>query len=104
MADEMTMGIPYPDNHEDFLVPPWPTNASFCGVVRHFLRSHPWGVTNTTHLLAFYEGYLRALDAAPRERATNPVHREWYVAMRESIARCVRLYSANNNNVLSARD
>lgn len=108
MADEMTKGIPDPDNPENFLVPPWPADTKFCGVVRHFLRYHVWGSENTAHLLAYYKGYQSALNAAPRERP-HPVQQGWYEAMLECIDACVKLYSekyadesANNNHVVGA--
>jgi hypothetical protein len=73
-------------------VPPWATNASFSDVVRHFLQFHPWDNTNTARLLAYFEGYQAALEAAPTDKPTYTFQERWYTDMRDCIARCVTLY------------
>lgn len=92
MSDDTTTGISNPDKPGHWLIPPWPTGASFSGVVRHFLRFHPWGNTSTAHLLAYFEGYEAALDAAPTDELTHAFYRRWCADMHACIARCARLY------------
>lgn len=92
MSDDPTTGIPYPDKPGHWLVPPWATNASFSDLVRHFLSRHPWGNTNTVHLLAYFEGYEAALDAAPTDELTYAGHQRWYDDMRDCVSRCATIY------------
>lgn len=92
MSDDPTTGIPHPDKPGQWLVPPWPTNASFCDVVRHFLRHHLWRDTNTAHLLAFFEGYQAALDGAPIDELRYAGHWRWFEDMRDCVDRCASFY------------
>lgn len=85
-------GIPNPDKHGHWLVPPWSAEASFCEVVEHFLRFDLWNETNTVHLLACYEGYAAALEAAPTYELTYPCDWRWYEDLRGCVARCVANY------------
>ncbi len=89
----MVTGIPNPDKAGHWIVPPWTANASFNELTAHFLRFHPWGNENTSHLYAFYRGYLTALDgAAPLDEHAGPVHVRWRADLRHSIERCAVLY------------
>lgn len=92
MSDNKTTGIPNPDKPGHWLVPPWAKDASFCDVVLHFLRFDPWDNTNTAHLRAYYEGYQRALDAAPANELEYAGNRRWFADMRDCVGRCARLF------------
>ena len=93
MPSHTTTGIRYPDKPRYWLVPPWPADASFSDVVRHFLNHHLlWRKPNTAYLLAYFEGYEAALEAAPPDEPANAFHRRWCADMRTSVARCARLY------------
>ncbi len=92
MPDDTTTGIAHPDEPDRWLVPPWPAAASFSEVVRHFLRFHPWGTTNTTHLLTYFEGYEAALNAVPPDKIAHEFHQRWCDDMSSCIRRCAHLY------------
>jgi hypothetical protein len=92
MPDDTTTGIRNPDKPGHWLVPPWPADASFNDVVRHFLRFHPWGNTKTAHLLAYFEGYEAALDAASIDQLASEHHQRWCADVVACIRRCARLY------------
>ena len=90
--DERTTGVPSPDRPGVWLVPPWRADASFCEVVRHFLRSQPGDNASTQHLLAYYRRYQTALEAAPTHDLTFPDERRWVEEMRACVGRCATLY------------
>jgi hypothetical protein len=92
MHTEPTTGVPNPDKPGQWLVPPWATNTSFSDVVRHFLRFNPWGDTSTAHLLAYFQGYQAALDAAPTDTPASSLHWRWCQDMRDCVGRCTTLY------------
>jgi hypothetical protein len=92
MSDGPTTGIANPDRPGHWLVPPWPTGASFSDVVRHFLRFTLWRTTSTAHLLAYFEGYQAALESAPADELTYAFYRRWRADLCDCIARCVRIY------------
>jgi hypothetical protein len=84
-----TNGIPSRTNPGRWLVPPWPTGASVCTVVEHFLRFRPHIDTSTADRVAYYEGYAAALDDASTHELTDSCSWRWYQDLRDSIARCV---------------
>ncbi len=89
----MRTGIANPDKPGQWIVPPWAADASFHELVTHFLRFYPWSNDNTGQLLAFYRGYLSALDsAAPPDENACPSYVRWRKDLRKSIDRCVVLY------------
>jgi hypothetical protein len=92
MSKDRTTGIANPDKPGHWLVPPWPTKASFSDVVRHFMRFFLWRSTNTAHLLAYFEGYQAALETAPTDELTYESDQRWCADLRDCIARCVRQF------------
>jgi hypothetical protein len=92
MPDDTPTGIPYPDMPGDWLVPPWPTSATFSDVVRHFASHHQLRNTNTTHLVAYFEGFQAALEAAPADEWTDALHLRWCATMRDCVTRCASLH------------
>lgn len=92
MSDNLTTGIPHPDGPGYWLVPPWATDATFGDVVRHFLRFRVWDDTNTAHLLAYYEGYDAAIDAATTDESRCPGRERWRQDLRDSVNRCAISY------------
>lgn len=104
MSNHPTTGIANPDKPGHWLVPPWPTKASFSDVVRHFLRFYLWRDTNTAHLLAYFEGYQAALEAAPTDKLTNPSDRRWHEDLLDCIGRCVRQFQEERAAVSGARE
>ena len=99
MLNDHTTGIPHPDRHGHWLVPPWPADSNFGEVVGHFQRFHPGSNTNTAHLLTYYEGYLAALDAAAPSEPKAEFERRWREDMRDCVVRCVNLYRKKPANV-----
>ena len=92
MPDDTPTGIPNPDEPGDWLVPPWPTEATFLDVVGHFLAHHSLRITNTAHLATYFEGYQAALEAALADDLTDASHLRWCGDMRDCVSRCARLY------------
>jgi hypothetical protein len=79
--------------HPDrWLVPPWPTGASLCTVVRHFLSHRPRHDATDADQLAYYTAYLAAIEAAPKQELTHPCHRRWYDELRDCLLRCVAVF------------
>ena len=86
-----TTGIRDPENPDRWLVWPWPAEAGFCEVVRHFLAS-VWPLfrdTNPARQLAYYEGYQAALLAASTDDLHGPGAMEWRDELLSCVARCV---------------
>jgi hypothetical protein len=82
-----TTGVPNPDKPDWWIVPPWEAGASFCDVVRHFLRFDPWwGGASSGHQLAYYTAYLTALETAPTSELTHATS----LAGRDELLDCVR--------------
>ncbi|HET6214005.1 MAG TPA: hypothetical protein VFE14_14165 [Micromonosporaceae bacterium] len=92
MPDDTPTGIPNPDMPGDWLVPPWPTSATFSDVVRHFVSYHQLRNTNTAHLVAYFEGFQAALEAARADEWTDAMHLRWCATMRDCVTRCARLH------------
>jgi hypothetical protein len=86
-----TTGIDAPDRSP---VGPWPADAGFCAVVRHFLTScwPLFGDDDPARQLAYYEGYQAALLAAPADDLRGPGASEWRDELLASVARCVTTY------------
>lgn len=92
-------GIPHPDLPGNWLVSPWPRDASFTDVVRHFLRSEPWDRTNSAHLSAYYLGYRAALAAVPGDEPLDA----WSLSMRDCVDRCAAFYDSCRGPAVSTR-
>lgn len=91
-----TTGIRDPENPDVWLVWPWPVEAGFCEVVRHFLSS-VWplfGDTNPVRRLAYCEGYQAALLAATTDKLSGPGTWEWRDELLSCVARSVTTYRA----------
>jgi hypothetical protein len=85
-------GIRNPDQPDRWLVRPWPVGAHLCDVVRHFLNAYVWGLrseTDSAHHLAYYKGYLAAIEAAPQDGMMPVTGWDWYEDLCVSIGRCV---------------
>lgn len=54
----------------------------------HFLRFHPWGDPSAAPLLAYFEGYQAALEAAPPEELTCAARLRWREDLRDCVDRC----------------
>jgi hypothetical protein len=88
-ADPRT-GIPDPDKPGWWLVPPWEAGASFCDVVRHFLRFDPWsGGASSNNQPAYYAGYRTALETAPTYELAHSTSWEWRDELLDWIQKCV---------------
>jgi hypothetical protein len=91
-----TTGIRDPKNPSVWLVWPWPVDAGFGDVVRHFL-TYFWplsGDSDPARQLAYYEGYQAALLAAPTDGVRGPGALEWRDELLACVARCVTTYRA----------
>jgi len=90
-----TTGVPDPENPDQWLVSPWPAQASFCDVVQHFQWA---GVTrlpsnsSTVRHLAFQEGFQAALAVAPTDEFEYQAQWNWHGWMLDSVDRCVSIY------------
>lgn len=85
-------GILDPDDHGRWLVRPWPVDATFGEVVRHFLPAYLYqlqGDTNTARQLAYFEGYQAALTAASTHQLSEPAGWQWRAGLLGSVGRCV---------------
>ncbi len=91
-ASEPTTGIPNANKPGWWIVPPWPVHASLCDVVNHFLCFAPRDNANVTEKLAYYKGYLTAMEAAPRHELKDPWDERWYEDLRDCIGRCVTMH------------
>src|SRR4051794_14318169 len=87
----MTAGIPDPHQPAVWLVRPWPVDADFGNLVRHFASAYlGWADTgDTARHVAYYEGYHAALTAAPFDEPIDAVAAQWREDMVKCIARCV---------------
>ncbi len=92
MCDELITGVSNPGRPDHWLVPPWAPATTFSEVVRHFLRFNPWRNADAAQLLAYYEGYEAALDAAPVDEGTYPLYERWRTEVRCAVGRCADLY------------
>jgi hypothetical protein len=87
-ADGIT-GIPHPDRPDRWLVPPWPAIATAHEVVRHFSRFQPRGTSSARALLAFYQGYAKALTVAQIDDLRTQAAQHWFADFRRCIDDCV---------------
>lgn len=94
IAPTAVTGIRDPDDPDRWLVLPWPVEAGFCEVVRHFLPAHVrlLGDKNTARQLAYFEGYQAALLAASTDDLQHPTAWEWRDDLLRCTARCVAIY------------
>lgn len=69
-----TSGIRDPEDSGRWLVRPWPVRASFGEVVSHFMMAYAVKIQGGTisHQLAYFQGYLAALQNAPADEPTHP--------------------------------
>jgi hypothetical protein len=87
-----TTGVPNATKPGRWIVPPWPVHARLYDVVNHFVRFAPSDNASATEKLAYYKGYLAAMDAASRNELKDHDNERWYADFRDSISRCVTLY------------
>jgi hypothetical protein len=89
-------GIRDPDDPDRWLVPPWPIDAGFCEMVRHFLPAHVrlLGDTRVARQVAYFEGYQAALLAAPTDDLRHPTARKGRDELLGSIAQGTATYRA----------
>ncbi len=91
----LTRGIPDPDHPGRWLVWPWPVQASFCDVVRHFLRAYVPGLLaerGVARQLAYFEGYAAALAVAPTHELTYAADWQWHDELAGCIGDCVAIF------------
>jgi hypothetical protein len=87
-------GIIDPDDPSRWLVPPWPVQACFGEVVRHFLMAYMWRLQDNTDVrrqLAYFEGYRAALKAAPMPEVAYPIDKQWQGELLACIGECIAL-------------
>ncbi|MBB5158126.1 hypothetical protein [Saccharopolyspora phatthalungensis] len=90
-------GIPDPGDPGRWLVRPWPANASFCEVVRHFLNAYVWRLLQDTDVrrqLDYFSGYRAALENAPTYELTCAADWQWREELLAVVGRCVDLFEA----------
>lgn len=90
-----TSGIRDPENADVWLVRPWPVDAGFCAVVRHFLTAYVWplrGDQNTARQLAYFEGYQAALLAASTDELRDQAGLRWRDELLGCVGDCVAQY------------
>lgn len=91
----LTPGIPDPLDPTLWLVRPWPVDAGFCHVVRHFLTIYVGrlqGERSTARQLAYWEGYQQALKTAPTDELTGPGAGHWHDDMVRCVDDCVATF------------
>lgn len=93
-ATRLTPGLRNPDKRDLWLVPPWPRNASYCTVVRHFLRWQPWNTRSARIMLVYFRAYQAALELAPAHALSDPAGLAWRAEMRSCIGWCISVYEA----------
>ncbi|MGH7867186.1 MAG: hypothetical protein ACREP9_06025 [Candidatus Dormibacteraceae bacterium] len=95
MTTNPITGIPDPDGSGRWLVRPWPREASFCEITRHFLTAYIWRLQNDTNVarqLAYFQGYHTALQAAPTHELKHDCDWQWRNDLQNCVARCVASY------------
>lgn len=98
MPNNPTTGVRDPGKPSRWLVPPWQANASVWDIVDHFVRHDPqWDNPSTAALLAYFEAYDRALDAAPLDESASESQRRWHQDMRGCVTQCLLLYREKNS-------
>ncbi len=94
-ALDLTSGIPDPLRPGWLLVWPWPVNANFCQVVRHFLTTYVGGMQgerNTARQLAYWEGYQAALKEASTDELVGDGAWHWHDDMVRCVDDCVAVF------------
>ena len=88
-------GIRDPDDSGRWLVRPWSATASFHEILQHFTSCSVWTSPhwwNADQQLAFFEGYLSAMEAAPKHELTHVCDWQWYEELRGYVASRVAKY------------
>lgn len=85
-------GVPNADKPGWWIVPPWPVPASLCDVVRHFLCFTPRDNASAAEKLAYYKGYLTAIDTASRHDLKDRCNERWHEDLRDCIGRCITMH------------
>lgn len=91
----LTPGIPDPLDPARWLVWPWPADANFNGVVRHFLTVYVGrlqGERSTARQLAYWEAHQAALKEAPTHELTGPGAWHWHDDMVRCVDDCVAIF------------
>ncbi|MGH3827707.1 MAG: hypothetical protein ACRDQX_11120 [Pseudonocardiaceae bacterium] len=60
--------------------------------MRHFLRFTPRTNASIAEKLAYYTGYLAAIEAAPTHELQHDHNWRWYEDLRDCIGRCVAMH------------
>jgi hypothetical protein len=90
-----TTGVRDPENPDQWLVSPWPAQASFCDVVQHFQWAGLLRLPNdssTARHLAFNKGFQAALAVAHTNEFEYQAQWNWRGYMLDCVDRCVNLY------------
>lgn len=73
-----------------WLVSPWPKDADVHEVVQRFLGADPtYRHLDDVDRIAFYVGYLKALELADKKDLTTDFRRDWYRELYECVEECV---------------
>jgi hypothetical protein len=97
VTDNLTPGIPDPDRPSLLLVRPWPIDAGFCDVVRHFRTTYVSGLQgerSVARQLAYFEGYQAALAKASTHELTGAAAWQWHDELSACISECVATCTA----------
>lgn len=101
VTPELTLGVDDPLDPNWRLVGPWPVDASFNDVVRHFTRVYLGrlqGERNTTRQLAYWEAYQDALKVAPTDGLTGAGAWHWHDDMVRCVDDCVAVFREKARN------
>jgi hypothetical protein len=91
----LTAGITDPLDPALWLVRPWPTDASFCEVVGHFLTTYVWRLQSERSVarqLAYFEAYQSALATASTHELTYAADWRWHDDLVRCIGDCVAVF------------
>ncbi|RZS41188.1 hypothetical protein EV193_103508 [Herbihabitans rhizosphaerae] len=88
MADTNTTGISDPDRPGQWLVPPWPENATFCEIAGYFSERTPLGGESRASHYAFYHGFQKALESARPDQSDD----HWRADLLRCITQCADNY------------
>jgi hypothetical protein len=89
-------GVRDPDGVWKWLVLPWPPHATFCEVVRHFLRSYVSPLQSdpsAARQLAYFRSYQAALENAAISDLTNEIAWRWRTDLLDCITCCVDVFA-----------
>jgi len=88
-------GVRDPEDPDQWLVAPWPADASFGDVMEHFHQASLARRTkddSTARLLAFHKGLREALVAAPTDEDADQADRDWGNQVMDVAERAVEIF------------